>query len=196
MKTAKHKSKQLFLDSNLRAQRMNSFGGSLLKRGHARTARPLSSKDFIHIVLKSDIAQKTDVTDLRMSKKQAQIAAIIFKNIQNFGVRIRKLAIASNHIHLLISYKSRRKYFDWIRRITGLIARLMLKKERGLASKNRTDQNSSLKKLDFWSQRPFTRIVKWGNDYKIVLNYIQRNILEALGFIVYVPRALKYRSTS
>ncbi len=196
MKNIKKSSKQLFLDSKYETKRMKSFGGSLLKRGHARSARPLSSKDFTHIVLKSDIAKKTDVNDLRMSKKRHQITEIITQNIQNFGVRIHKLAIASNHIHLLISFKSRRKYFDCIRRITGLIARLMLKKERGLACKNQTDQARRQNKLGFWSQRPFTRVVKWGKDYKIIFNYIEKNILEALGFIVYVPRASKYTSMS
>lgn len=175
---------------------MKSFGGSLLKGGHARTARPLSSKDFTHIVLKSNVAQKSVHSDLRMSKKRQLIEAIIKKNTQSFGIRIHKLAIASNHIHLLISFKSRRKYFDWIRRITGLIARLMLQKERGLSAKNSSTLSVSQKKLSFWSQRPFTRVVKWGRDYKIVYNYIEKNILEALGFIPHIPRALTRVSTA
>ncbi len=175
---------------------MKSFGGSLLKRGHARTARPLSSKDFTHIVLKSDIAEKTDANDLRLSKKRNQITEIISQNTHHFGVRIHKLAIASNHIHLLISFKSRRKYFDWIRRITGLIARLMLKKERGLAGSKQAKDIKLKNKLSFWSQRPFTRIVKWGRDFKIVFNYIDKNILKALGFVAYIPHTFKINVTS
>jgi REP element-mobilizing transposase RayT len=176
---------------NTNHQRMKSFGGSLLKCGHARTARPLSSKDFTHIVLKSDLAKKTEKSDLRMIKKRHQVENIIKTDIHNFGIRVHKLAVASNHIHILISFKNRRKYFAWIRRITGLIARLMLQKERGLALEKHQIQKKSKNKLSFWSQRPFTRIVSWGRDYKTVFNYIEKNILQALGFGSYVPRGLQ-----
>ncbi len=175
---------------NKNHKRMKSFGGSLLKRGHARTARPLSSKDFTHIVLKSDLAKKTEKSDLRMITKRLQIENIIKTDLKNFGVRIHKLAIASNHIHLLISFKNRRKYFAWIRRITGLIARFMLQKQRGIALNGNQIQKPLKNKLSFWSQRPFTRVVIWGRDYKTVFNYIEKNILEALGFIPYMPRGL------
>lgn len=190
---------RLFLDSSKLQQhnkRMKSFGGSLLKCGHARTARPLSSKDFTHLVLKSELAHQPEY---RMTKKRKLIEQIIKKNIQNFGVRIHKLAIAGHHIHVLISFKSRRKYFDWVRRITGLIARLMLKKERGLSSENTQSIltiEKQLKKLTFWSQRPFTRIIKWGRDFKIVYKYLENNIIQAIGFIPYVPRALNLVSTA
>ena len=68
----------------LQNKRMKSFGGSLLKSGHARVARPLSSKDFTHLVLKSDLANQTE---FRMTKKRKLILEIIKKNVQNFGVR-------------------------------------------------------------------------------------------------------------
>ncbi len=173
------------------------FGGSLLKNGHARMQRPLSSKDFTHIVLKSDIAVKNEKADLRMSKKRTEIENIIRKNIQTFGIRIHKLAIASNHIHLLVSFKSRHKYFHWIRSVTGLIARLMLGAERGLSTVVNADispvnisahAQNPYRKINFWSQRPFTRIVLWGRDFKNVYNYVEKNLLEAVGFISYIPR--------
>lgn len=155
-----------------------SFGGSLLKNSHAREPRPLSTKNFLHIVLKSDVAKKTEINDLRLTSKRLKVAAIIKGRATDFGVRIHSQAIASNHIHLLISFKSRKKYMQWIRRLTGLIARLMLGAEKGKPSQT-----------SFWSYRPFTRIVYWGRDFRAVSAYIGRNMLEAVGFIDYVPRS-------
>lgn len=189
------------LIKNKRKSQYKIFGGSLLKRAHARTQRPLSSKDFTHIVFKSDIAVKNEKADLRMSKKRIQIENIIRKNIKSFGIRIHKLAIASNHIHILISFKSRSKYFHWTRSITGLIARLMLSAERGLAAAKKSTDDSmkmtsnEIRKINFWSHRPFTRVVLWGRDFKSVYNYVEKNILEAVGFLSYVPRGYAKIST-
>ncbi len=154
-----------------------SFGGGLLKRAHARGPRPVSSKNYLHVVLKSDVAVVSDYEDLRLTKKKSKVMDIIKDNADSFGVRLHKVAIASNHIHLLISFKSRRKYFNWIRRITGLIARLMLNAEKGKPSQK-----------SFWTYLPFTRVVFWGKDYRGVYSYVQRNFLEAIGVIEYTPR--------
>ncbi len=162
-----------------------SFGGSLLKRSHPSSPRPISSKHFLHVVLKSDIAILSKNEDLRLTKRKAAVETIIKNKIDAFGVKLHKCAIASNHIHLLISFKSRRKYFNWIRRITGLIARLMLQAEKGKPSQK-----------SFWTYRPFTRVVFWGKDYRGVFNYVQKNILEAIGFIEYIPRGYSSRARS
>lgn len=153
-----------------------SFGGSLLKNSHARVARPLNSKEFVHIVLKSEIA----VGDLRLTRKKDHVEAIIKSQLDRFKIKVKNMAIASNHIHILILFKSRRLYFCWIRRITGLIARLMLNAEKG---------KPSLKK--FWTHRPFTRVVFWGIDLRGVAAYIEKNELEAIGFTNYIPRHYK-----
>ena len=162
-----------------------TFGGSLLRNSHAREPRPLSTKNFLHIVLKSDVAKKTETKDLRLTSKKIKVESIIKGRAKDFGVRIHSHAIASNHIHLLISFKSRRQYMHWIRRLTGLIARLMLGAEKGNPS------NTA-----FWSYRPFTRIVYWGRDFRSVAAYIGRNALEAIGFTDYIPRSYSKTSTA
>ncbi len=137
------------------------------------------------MVLKSDIAILSGKEDLRLKTKKSQVMTIIVGKANLFGVKLHKIAVASNHIHLLISFKSRRKYFNWIRRVTGLIARLMLNAERGKHSRK-----------SFWTCRPFTRVVFWGRDYRGVYNYVQKNILEAIGFIEYIPRGYFYQVRS
>lgn len=162
-----------------------SFGGSTLRRSHARGPRPVSSQHYLHVVLKSDAVVLYKDNDLRLTRKRSLVSAILKDKVNEFGVKLHKVAIASNHIHLLISFKSRRKYFNWIRRVTGLIARLMLDAERGKPSRK-----------SFWTYRPFTRVVFWGRDYRGVYNYVQKNILEAIGFIEYIPRGYSYRTRS
>src|SRR5687768_17989457 len=153
------------------------FGGSLLKKAHARSARPLSSKKALHIVLKSDQAVWTKERDLRLSSKKQVIEKILTDQLTKYGIKLYNFAIAINHIHLLIKFNSRAKYLSWIKRITGLIARKMLLAERGSPSKE-----------SFLTHRPFTRIVKWGKDFYGVIKYIEQNILEALGVISYTVR--------
>lgn len=61
---------------------------------------------------------------------------------------------------------------------------------------------SETKKLDantrkdakngFWQQRPFSRIVNWGKDFKTCTAYLRQNVLEALGFIPYSERKNHY----
>ena len=40
----------------------------------------------------------------------------------------------------------------------------------------------------FWEFRPFSRIVNWGRDFKTCVQYLKKNVLEALGFVPYKPR--------
>ena len=44
------------------------------------------------------------------------------------------------------------------------------------------------KSQGFWEFRPFSRIVNWGRDFKNCVQYLKKNVLEALGFVPYKPR--------
>jgi hypothetical protein len=79
---------------------------------------------------------------------------------------------------MIVLPSSRTGFNGFIRAISGLIARLTLGVERGRA-----------KGLKFWDARPFTRVLEWGRDYRQACAYLAQNILEALGFIEYRPRA-------
>ncbi len=146
--------------------------------------RPIDSKNFLHIVLKSDAA----IGDKRFTKKKGEVLERIHRRSHDYGLKIRKVAVASNHIHILVQLRSRRQLIAWIRGLTGVLARLMLGAEKGKA---KLIENKNGKQDHFWNLRPFTRVVFWGRDCTGVENYIGRNILEAIGFIAYTPRAFK-----
>ncbi|MEO5666551.1 MAG: transposase [Bdellovibrionota bacterium] len=152
------------------------FGGSLLKNSHAKSPRPLSSKQALHIVLRSDRARG----ERSMLRHERVIRNTLVKLGQKHGVRVYRVANAGDHLHLLVRFTKRRGLQNFLRGSTGLIARKMLGTERGRA---KTESPSESQRSRFWSQRPFTRIVSWGPDFNSVLAYVKLNTLEALGFL-------------
>ena len=112
-----------------------------------------------HLVMKASSSVKFRKN--RLVKSEIELAA------KKWGVRVYRLALELDHIHILIRIPSRLAYRFFIQRISGAIA---------------------LKLNMRWLMRPFTRIVGWGREFKRVSNYIEMNELEALGFISRQPR--------
>jgi REP element-mobilizing transposase RayT len=160
----------------LEGNSVKHFGGAYLS-SNPKEKRPLSLKKSSHLVMRSLLA-KGPLSFLRHDEK---IRSIISKQAKKFGVKIYRFANGGNHLHMIILPMSRRAFNSFIRAISGLIARLVLKAERG-----------EPKGLQFWEKRPFTRIVEWGRDYKRACNYLLQNTLEALGFIEYQPRKSRF----
>jgi REP element-mobilizing transposase RayT len=159
----------------LENQNAKSHGGNRLK-SNPKSARPVSIKRSMHLVLRSSLA-KGKLTFLQRERSR-QVERVIHSQGRRFGVKVYRLSNAGNHLHLIVLPRSRRGFTGFIRAITGLIARLTLGVEKG-TSKN----------LKFWDARPFSRIVEWGRDFEGTCRYLAQNTLEALGFIDYQPRS-------
>jgi REP element-mobilizing transposase RayT len=127
----------------------------------------------MHLVVRSSMA-KGPLSLLRHNKK---VSEIVYKQAKDCGVKVYRCANAGNHLHMIILPSSRIAFKKFVRAITGLIARLILKAEKGAS-----------KSIQFWDKRPFTRILEWGKDFNVISSYLLQNILEALGFIPYKPR--------
>jgi hypothetical protein len=108
-----------------------SFGGSLLKLSHAKTARPLSSKQALHVVLRSDFAHGSR----SLLRHERVIRNMLLKQGRRHGVKVYRVANAGNHLHLLVRFTKRRGLQNFLRGSTGLIARKVLGAERGKAKK-------------------------------------------------------------
>ena len=142
----------------------DAFGGSLLK-SHPKTQRPLDSKHPVHLVLKAN------ESILRTHKNYARVQALVYGISEKHGIRIYELAIANDHIHLLIKISRRPRWAAYIRELTGIIAQKIGVKGR------------------FWRHRPFTRIVRgWRKAFQSVRDYIEMNKWEADGMIDYHDR--------
>lgn len=167
----KKREKQLAFASFEEAS-MKFFGGSYL-RGNAKVKRPITTKRPMHCTMRSSLA-RGPFSFFRFGEA---IESTIYRQGRKFGVKIYKYANGGNHLHLIVMPRSRKALHDFLRAISGLIARIVTGAERG-KSKN----------LRFWDARPWTRIVEWGRDFRRVCDYLVQNTLEALGFIKYTPR--------
>lgn len=177
---------QLTFQSLHKALNQKSFGGSLLK-GNPKVARPISTKKAMHLVLRSSLARGE--RSMLKPERARRIQKLIYVQADRFGVRVYRYSNSGNHLHLSVKASSRMEFSNYLRAITGLIARITLGVERGTPLRL---LRGELRK--FWDARPFTRIVEWGKDYIRVSKYLMQNTLEAIGFIDYEPRAYRYPS--
>ena len=166
------------------------FGGALLV-GRRKSLRPLSSKDSIHFVLRSQWATGRD--SFLAVKNKKSIERIIKKFASRFGVKIYHQAINSNHIHLLLMITNRYFYRAFIKAVSGLIAsHVMAQQSFKQFLKSRQVLLPGDGGQGFWQFRPFSRVVSWGRDFKACFKYVEQNVLEALGVMPYKPRKNYY----
>lgn len=134
-------------------------GGELAK-GKRKVERPLKMNKPIHVVLR---AKRSG-----LGIKQRKIEGMLQKYAEQFKIKLYRKSVNSNHIHLLIVVKRRKSFQDYLRSVTGVIAKLMGGK--------------------LWANLAFSRVANWGNEFRVLVNYVLKNQLEAHGLISYAPR--------
>lgn len=157
--------------SNLTYYRKNKscFGGHIYA-GNPKSKRPFFSNQALHVVLRSSHAKGHN--SMLRDRHCNAIKYLVRKQALRFRIELYRYANSGNHLHLLVKPGRNRKQFtSFIRAISGLIVRQVLRAERGQA-----------KGIKFWDARPFTRVVSWGKAFERCALYIEKNILEALGF--------------
>jgi REP element-mobilizing transposase RayT len=143
-------------------------GGALRKSSKGRGARPLSSKDPIHLVFK---VNKVAVRGgLRSSRNFNLVNHLLKRYSLKFFVKIEQLSVQTDHIHLLIRGGRRSQIQSFLRVLAGQFAQRLT---------DTFDTRNDGPKI--WKHRPFTRIVKGYKPYLTVRNYIQLNECEANG---------------
>jgi REP element-mobilizing transposase RayT len=156
-----------------------SFGGSAQK-SHPKFARTLSSKESIHLVLKS--AHAVGICSMLRQENVHKVDAIIRIQAKICGIKIYQLVNVGNHLHLVIKLRDHKLFAQFIRAITGVIARHVLKRQRGPKKTSLKMGNETRKQ--FWVARPFTRLIAWGRDYNFVKNYMDKNRTQARNHFV------------
>ena len=150
-----------------------AFGGELLKRAKNRHARPVSSKNPMHLVLRSSRAKGR--FSFGHSANLVQVKQIINRHCAKYGVKLVKYSNNFNHLHMLMKFPSREIYLRCIRSLTAQLAMAVT------GAKKLTSLKSIFGVKGFWDHRPFTRVVRGMKAYKIVCDYIRLNELEAGG---------------
>ena len=157
------KSKQLqFAFPNVNQKCLKTFGGETLL-GKRKTARPLSDKKPIHLVLRSNSVKVFTPTNKSLKR-------LIYGLAEKYSIKIYELALNHNHIHFVIRLKNKELYKFFIRELTSKMAQAIRKKLPTIKT--------------ILSLRPFTRILEWGKDFENAVDYIIMNIEESMGWIV------------
>ena len=142
-----------------------SHGGALsLKR--RKKARPIAVKKPMHVILRSSRARK----QWSMLKRSEEVDTLVRKLARRFGVRLYKYANVGNHLHLLVQVKRRGDFQNFLRVLAQSLMFLLTGAKKG---------NPVGK---FWDALAFSRVVEWGKDWKGMLTYLDKNLLEARGF--------------
>jgi REP element-mobilizing transposase RayT len=167
-----------------RAQR--SFGGVLSPvsgkewKSNPKTARPVAVKQAMHVVLRSSLAR--DHRSLLLHDRTIQ--RVLQRLAKRFHIRLYDIANSGNHLHLILRLPHREALSPFLKAATGLIARLVLKVERGQAWRERPKHRAShtpyavasdANPVRFWDARPWTRIVSFGPDFKRLKDYLMLN---------------------
>jgi len=167
-----------------RWEKVPSFA-KLHRQGHAggeiryrKGQRPFDSQKALHTVLKSALC----TTEFNFSQPQSKlkIEEIIRELGKKANVKVYKIAIAKDHIHILLHAKRLSSLRRFLRAISGVLAKRMRKWAKLRKIK--------LKAGAFWTARPYTALVNFGKHWRAVLSYLEKNRLEAAGFVTYTPR--------
>ena len=138
------------------------FGGSLLA-GKRKTMRPLSTKEPIHLVLKSTGNRVFSPGDRRIEN-------LIRNQAAKYKIKLFRISLNWTHVHAIIQIKDRKSYNSFIRTVTALLVSLI----------------SQIRKMDLtglFDLRPFTKIISWGRQFKSLFGYHDLNDMEAFGMI-------------
>jgi REP element-mobilizing transposase RayT len=124
---------------------------------------------------------------------------------RRWGIRIYRFANVGNHLHLLVRAQSRRAWQGFLRELTGGVAILVTGARKGQA----LARNPRLRSISggvganaksgadlvrgFWDHLAFTRIVKFGRDFRAVGLYLIGNLFEAMGVPLKKLQAKGYR---
>ncbi len=147
-----------------------AYGGELLKKRKAREhGRPLSTRNTMHLVLRS--SQAKGEWSFRNKENHEEIAKVVRKFSLKYGIQILKLANVGNHLHFQIKLSNIHTYKRFIKAITSAIVMKITK----------TNKFNKLEKK-FWDYRPFTRVIVGLRDLLSIKNYIEINELEGLGY--------------
>jgi hypothetical protein len=143
-------------------QNRKGFGGSLLQ-GQRKSARPLSPRAPIHLILKSEQARDGK----SFIRNQIIVRRELKRWARRFYIEILAVSVNGNHIHLCLRVKMRENYHRFIRALTSRLSHLLKIK---------------------WTLRPWSRLISMGMDLKNVIEYLKLNQKEAIGSVPYQKR--------
>ena len=153
---------QLKSKSTRRRYSRRSHGGTFK---YAKIERPLSTKKWIHLTLKSHKA-KGELSFLH-SKNRQRVEKILADKARKFHVLIAEFVNVGNHLHIKIKISSRESFQHFLRAVTTLIARTVTGAKKGKPFGR------------FWQGLAYTRVLKSALEVLQLKGYFEANRRQA-----------------
>jgi hypothetical protein len=139
--------------------------GGTTSVGHRKLERPLNTRRWHHLVLKSDKA--VGKMSFLSFKNKPMVEGILYGKAKKFGVVIGDLANVGNHIHLKVRITTRGNFQKYLKSVTTLIARKITGACRGKPFGR------------FWQGLAFTRVLTSYTEELNLKGYFTANRMEA-----------------
>ena len=136
--------------------------------GKEKKARPIATKRPMHLIFRSSRA--VGKWSFLHAKNQEKVEELLEKTARRFGVRVYRFANVGNHFHLLVQARQKRDLQNFLRVFAQGVVFLVTGAKKG----------NPIGK--FWDALAYSRIVEWGKDWKGMLTYLGKNLLEGRGF--------------
>ena len=143
-------------------------GGEHRRKSKGRGARPLSTRETIHLTLRSSRARGP--MSFRAPKNAHKIDQLLEKFAAKFGVKVFSCVNNHTHLHIQMRLSNRQLYKPFIRALTAAIAMAVAGTSRW---KKATEK--------FWDLRPFTRVAIGRKGFEFLRDYLDINRLESNG---------------
>ncbi|MBX9768307.1 MAG: hypothetical protein K2X47_13620, partial [Bdellovibrionales bacterium] len=132
--------------------------------GRRKEMRPLDRRKTIHVTMRAEKARGP--LSFRTSRNFAFIASLVKEKSAKFGVRVQSWANVGNHLHLEVRMRSRKEFGQFLKSMTGGVARFVTGARRG-------------KKFGkFWDGLVHTRVLTSRNEELRLSRYILLNQVE------------------
>lgn len=138
--------------------------GGVSSVGKRKLRRPLATKKWMHLILKSDKA--FGPFSMLRAKNNAFVSKLVVKKARQFRIELKDLVNMGNHIHFQIRVSRREDFQNFLRSICALIARFVTGAKKGKAFEK------------FWQALAFTRIVETGIELMGLEGYLLANKIE------------------
>lgn len=104
---------------------------------------------------------------LSLLSRKVEVSQLVEAKASKYQIKIHRFENMGNHLHLMVSFKSKKQMQDFMRVVSGLIARLVTGAQKGRAFGKR-----------FWDHLVFTRIVTGRRDFAGLDHYFFKNEIE------------------
>jgi REP element-mobilizing transposase RayT len=166
--------RQLSFLRKLRLEPSRIEHGGEVRLHRRKLSRPIDLRRSLHVVLRS--ARARGAWSLRRFQNDAIVRAVLRRFARRYAIRVYRFANVGNHLHLLLRSPSRLALQDFLRTFAGITARRVTGARKGRPVGR------------FWDFLAYSRIVRWGRDFRGVKAYVMRNELEGLGIAPARPR--------